>query len=93
MRPPAAARASDQPVSQSPGPETYESPPRQRRKVAIRNALGLPPDLAADPMLARRRARGDMEVWVPVWVGEHIYIYYTYGRMVDVRVPVNRLTS
>ena len=52
-------------------------------KVAIRNALGLPPDLAADPMLARRRARGDMEVWVPVRVNIYIYMLYTYERMVD----------
>ena len=62
----------------------YESPPRQRRKVAIRNALGLPPDLAAGPMLARRRARGEMEVGSGV--GEHIYILYTYERMVDERL-------
>ena len=77
MRPP--ARASDQPSQSVTGSETYESPPRQRRKVAIRNALGLPPDLAADPMLARRRARGDMEVWVPVRVNMYIYYILTGG--------------
>ena len=81
-------RGSGQPSQSPTGPRDvlYESPPRQRRKVVIRmNALGLPPDLAADPcLLAAAREAICMEVWVPVRV--NTYIYNTSGRMVDVRL-------